>query len=125
MFNASLAELLAKLCIHAEHTFLDGLPKATPAISEEAWSASTIIGTTVESRPFSLFLPTVSSRPCLMGLESSGASLLGTGVMGAGDLLKALLTNEGVDVVFVGVASGGTGLGELVDFFWKNPRMDF
>jgi hypothetical protein len=49
--------------------------------------------------PFSLFLPLIECASCRIGLD--------TGVF---------LTVVGVD---------GAGLGELVDFFWKKPRMDF
>jgi hypothetical protein len=61
----------------------------------------------------------------LIGLEKSGASLLGTGVMSAGGLFNALFASLDVGVLLTGVASDGAGLGELVDFFWKKPKMDF
>ena len=34
------------------------------------------------------------------------------------------MANVGFGVFWVGVASDGAGLGELVDFFWKKPRID-
>ena len=40
-------------------------------------------------------------------------------------LVKAFLTIVEVGVFWTGVASDGAGLGELVDFFWKKPRIDF
>lgn len=60
-----------------------------------------------------------------MGLESSGASLLGIGVIDAGGVAKARFPNVDAGVFFAEVGSDGEGLGELVDFFWKKPRMDF
>lgn len=50
--------------------------------------------------------------------------------MAADGFVKALLASLDVGVFLVGVASAGVasdgaGLGELVDFFWKKPRMDF
>ena len=36
-----------------------------------------------------------------------------------------VLANLDVGVLLTGVASDGAGLGELVDFFWKKPKMDF
>lgn len=45
--------------------------------------------------------------------------------MAADGLLKARLANVDVGVFATGVGSDGAGLGELVDFFWKNPNMDF
>jgi hypothetical protein len=67
-----------------------------------------------------------------MGLEGIGASLLGMGVMEAGGRVKAVLdrVETGVFFIIVGmflavVGVDGAGLGELVDFFWKKPRMDF
>lgn len=107
------------------HTFRDGLLTATPATSDETRLASASKGVTGESRPFSLFLPTVDSRSCFIGLEKSGASLLGTGVMAAAALVKALFVSEEAGVLLAGVGSDGEGVGELVDFFWKKPRMDF
>lgn len=76
-----------------------------------------------ESRPFSLFLSLVESS-CFIGLEGIGASLLGMGVTDAGRLERAVESFEtGVFLTVAGV--DGAGLGELLDFFWKNPRMDF
>jgi hypothetical protein len=79
-----------------------------------------------------LFLPCVDSDPWRMGLEGIGASLLGMGVMEAGGRVKAVLdrVETGVFFIIVGmflavVGVDGAGLGELVDFFWKKPRMDF
>lgn len=57
---------------------------------------------------------------------------MGTGVMDARGLLNAVfdsvdtgvcLTVPGVVLTVAGV--DGAGLGELVDFFWKKPKMDF
>jgi hypothetical protein len=45
--------------------------------------------------------------------------------MAAGGSLNAFLANFDVGVLLTGVASDGAGLGELVDFFWKKPKMDF
>ena len=45
--------------------------------------------------------------------------------MDALGLEKALLANVDVGVFCVGVVLDGAGLGELADFFWKKPKMDF
>lgn len=45
--------------------------------------------------------------------------------MAAADVVKVLFAIVDFVVFWVGVASDGAGLGELVDFFWKNPRIDF
>jgi hypothetical protein len=45
--------------------------------------------------------------------------------MEAGGLVKVRLASVDVGVLDAGGGSDGAGLGELVDFFWKNPRMDF
>ena len=75
--------------------------------------------------PFSLFLPTEESCSCRIGLEGTGASLLGMGVMDAGGLAKAVLDSVETGVFLTVVGVDGVGLGELVDFFWKKPRIDF
>jgi hypothetical protein len=62
---------------------------------------------------------------CRIGLEGMGASLLGMGVMDAGGLVKAVLDSVETDVCLIVAGVEGAGLGELVVFFWKNPRMDF
>jgi hypothetical protein len=74
----------------------------------------------------------VDSDPWRTGLEGIGASLLGMGVMDAGGRVKAVLdsVDTGVFLIIVGVflavvGVDGAGLGELVDFFWKKPKMDF
>jgi hypothetical protein len=79
-----------------------------------------------------LFLPIVDSDPSRIGLEGIGASLLGIGVIDAGGRVKAVLDSveTGVFLIAIGVfltvvGVEGAGLGELVDFFWKKPRMDF
>jgi hypothetical protein len=43
----------------------------------------------------------------------------------AGSLVNELRESVGVGVFLTGVGFAGAGLGELVDFFWKKPRMDF
>ena len=45
--------------------------------------------------------------------------------MDAGGLVNALLVSVEVGVFLMVVGSDGEGLGELVDFFWKKPKMDF
>jgi hypothetical protein len=40
-------------------------------------------------------------------------------------LVKARVASVDVGICWTGVASDGAGLGELVDFFWKKPRIDF
>jgi hypothetical protein len=60
-----------------------------------------------------------------MGLEGPGASLLGTGVMDIRGLVKAVFDSVDTGVFFDDVAIIGPGLGELLDFFWKKPRIDF
>jgi hypothetical protein len=45
--------------------------------------------------------------------------------MDAGGLVKALLESVETGVFLTVAGVEGVGLGELVDFFWKNPRMDF
>lgn len=45
--------------------------------------------------------------------------------MDADGLLNIFLDSVEVGVFFTGVGADGTGLGELVDTFWKNPKMDF
>lgn len=62
-----------------------------------------------------------------MGLDGSGASLLGCGVSAdvSPGRVNDLLESVDIGVFFAGVAVDGPGLGELVGFFWKNPRMDF
>jgi hypothetical protein len=47
------------------------------------------------------------------------------GVMDAGGLLKAVLDKVETGVFLIVVGVDGAGLGELVDFFWKKPRIDF
>lgn len=98
-------------------TFRDGLLTATPATSDVALSARTINGTVEEGKPFSLFFPTIEPCSCLMGLESSGASLLATGVMEMGGYPKGLFASVVVGVFGIGVPSEDAGVGELVDFF--------
>ena len=44
--------------------------------------------------------------------------------MAAEDLVKAFLAIVEVGVFWTGVTSDGAGLGELVVFFWKKPRID-
>jgi hypothetical protein len=72
-----------------------------------------------------LFLPTVRSSSCRIGLEGAGASLLGIGVMDAGGRVKAVFDNVETGVFLAVVGVDGAGLGELVDFFWKKPKIDF
>jgi hypothetical protein len=72
-----------------------------------------------------LFLPMVEGDSCRIGLEGTGASLLGTGVMDAGGLLKADFESVGTGVCLTVAGVDGAGLGELVDFFWKKPKIDF
>jgi hypothetical protein len=67
----------------------------------------------------------VEGDSCRIGLESTGASLLGTGVMDAGGLLKADFESVGTGVCLTVAGVDGAGLGELVDFFWKKPKIDF
>lgn len=86
-------------------TLRDGLLRATPATSDVMQSASV---PSVEMRnigPFSLFLSDASgvSSSCRIGLEGSGASLLGTGVTEGGGLENDLFDNVGVGVCFAGV----------------------
>jgi hypothetical protein len=107
------------------HTFREGLLNATPATSNDISLIPASRGVSYEDRPFSLFLPSVSSESCLIGLEGTGASLLGMGVMDAGGLVNAVLDNVEMGVFLTVAGVEGAGLGELVDFFWKNPRIDF
>jgi hypothetical protein len=72
-----------------------------------------------------LFLPIVDGDSCRIGLEGIGASLLGTGVMEAGGLVKADFDSVEMGVFLTVVGVDGAGLGEFVDFFWKKPRIDF
>jgi hypothetical protein len=67
----------------------------------------------------------VDGDSCRIGLEGIGASLLGTGVMEAGGLVKADLDSEETRFFLTVLGVEGAGLGELVDFFWKKPRIDF
>jgi hypothetical protein len=46
-------------------------------------------------------------------------------VIAADGLAKARFVSVDVGVFATGVGSDGAGLGELVDFFWKNPNIDF
>jgi hypothetical protein len=46
-------------------------------------------------------------------------------VIEADGLVKARFVSVDVGVFATGVESDGAGLGELVDFFWKNPNIDF
>lgn len=78
-----------------------------------------------ERRPFSLFFPSAESCSCLIGLDGTGASLLGTGVTDTGGRVKAVLDRMEIGVFLTVFGVDDAGLGELVDFFWKNPRMDF
>jgi hypothetical protein len=61
----------------------------------------------------------------LIGLDGTGASLLGTGVMAARGLLKVGFDWEETSAFLTEVGSDRPGLGELVAFFWKKPRIDF
>lgn len=106
-------------------TLREGLLNATPATSNDIWSTSGSPSLTDEDRPFSLFLPTMDSGSSFIGLEGTGASLLGTGVMDAGCLVKAVLDNLETGVFLTVAGVEGAGLGELDGFFWKKPRMDF
>lgn len=79
-----------------------------------------------------MFLPSVDSDPWRIGLEGTGASLLGMGVIDAGGRVKPVLDSVETGVFLIGigvflavVGVEGAGLGELVDFFWKKPKMDF
>lgn len=107
------------------HTFREGLLNATPATSDEMWLASASERTTGEDRPFSLFLPTVTTSSCRIGLDGTGASLLGMGVMDAGGWVKEVFDSVDTGVFFTVVGVDGAGLGEFVDIFWKKPRIDF
>jgi hypothetical protein len=64
-----------------------------------------------------------------MGLDGSGASLLGCGVSvdtGRGAVKAFFARLEvGVCELLATVESEAAGLGEIVDFFWKKPKMDF
>ena len=60
-----------------------------------------------------------------MGLEGSGASLLGTGVRGTRGLVKAFFASVDVGVFSSGPALEAEELGELVDFFWRSPKWTF
>jgi hypothetical protein len=106
-------------------TFREGLLNATPATSSDISLIPALREVSCEDRPFSLFLPPVSSESCRIGLEGIGASLLGMGVMDAGALVNAVLDNVETGVFLTVAGVEGAGLGELVDFFWKNPRIDF
>ena len=64
-----------------------------------------------------MFPPTEESCSCRIGLEGTGASLLGMGVMEAGGLAKAFLESVETGVFLAVVGVDGAGLGELVDFF--------
>lgn len=84
----------------------DGLLRATPATSDATRSVSVPGVKTCKGRPFSLFLPAatgVSSSSCRVGLEGSGASLLGTGVIDGGGRENEFFDNVGVGVCFTGV----------------------
>lgn len=104
--------------IHAGlRTLREGLLRATPATSDKTRLASASEGVTGEGRPFSLFLPSVASCS-RMGLDGTGASLLGCGVradIGRG-VVKAFFRVD-IGVFFPGLPSDVPGLGELVDFF--------
>jgi hypothetical protein len=54
-----------------------------------------------------------------------GASLLGMGVMDAGVLANAVFESLETGVFLTVAGVDGAGLGELLDFFWKKPRIDF
>jgi hypothetical protein len=109
-----------------EHnTFREGLLTAMPATSSKTPLAFAPVDATGDCRPFSLFFPDPDSCPCRIGLEGRAGSLLGCGVKAGPTLVKAFFENDDAGVFFTGVAAGGAGLGEFVDFFWKKPRMDF
>lgn len=61
----------------------------------------------------------------MIGLEGMGASLLGIGVTDAGGLENAVFESAETGVFLTVAIVDGAGLGELLDFFWKKPRMDF
>jgi hypothetical protein len=107
------------------HTFRDGLLNATPATSDKIWLVSALGIVKNEDRPFSLFLPCGVSCSSRIGLDGTGASLLGTGVMEAGGLVNAVFDSVETGVFLTVAGVDGAGLGELVDFFWKKPRIDF
>jgi hypothetical protein len=67
----------------------------------------------------------VVSCSCVIGLDGTGASLLGMGVMEAGGLVNAVFDSVETGVFLTVAGVDGAGLGELVDFFWKKPRIDF
>lgn len=96
-----------------------------PATSDMTRLAYASEGEPEEGRPFSLFLPLGESSSCLIGLEGTGASLLGMGVVDAGGLANAVFESDESGVFFAVAGVGGAGLGELLDFFWKKPKMDF
>lgn len=108
-------------------TLREGLLRATPATSDTTRSVSVSGVEMHRGKPFSLFLPVATgvTSSCRIGLEGSIASLLGTGVREGGGRGNDLFESVGVGVCFAGVGWDGAGLGELVDFFWKKPRMDF
>jgi hypothetical protein len=115
--------------IRGVHTFREGLVKTTPATSAKPRLASASEDVPGDSRPFSLFFPTLGSSTFRIGLDGSGAagSLLGWGVKAAGGcgLVKALFESADVGVFFAtGVAAEGAGLCELGEVFWKKPMMD-
>ena len=99
-----------------ERTFLEELLIATPATSGMLQLAVKNSNTGIH-QPFSLFLPTVNSRSCLIGLEWSGASLLGTGVKAVRGLAKDLLVRVELGVWISGTVLDVAGVGELVGFF--------
>jgi hypothetical protein len=113
--------------VHRGHTFLDGLLNAKSAISNKIWLVSASCGVVDEDRPFSLFLSNEESGSSLMGLDGSGASLLGCGVSAevSPGRVNDLLERTEIGVFFAGVAVDEPGLGVLVGLFWKKPRMDF
>ena len=79
-----------------------------------------------EGRPFSLFFPDVESGSCGVGLDGTGASLLGCGVRFDDSVGRVNVLIESVDtgVFFAGVETAGAGLGEPEGFFWKKPKID-
>jgi hypothetical protein len=82
---------------------------------------------TGEGRPFSLFLSNEESGSSLMGLDGSGASLLGCGVSAdvSPGRVNDFLESVDIGVFFAGVSMDDPGVGEFVGRFWKKPRIDF